>query len=147
MKYHHPISAERTHVPELEQWAINQKPKTSDWTDLKLYRYNNSDLYQWWGRHATGDTGQGGHTTYSVFFDPDGKPFIILPIAGHDEALGRDLDGGEAALAIGEHAFRAGVAWGLERAKQPGGDTNQALLDAERAWSDYEPPEDIKALS
>lgn len=52
---------------------------------------------------------------------------------------------GDAALAIGEHAFGAGwdaccKSYGL----MPGRESGQTKYDA---WSDYDPPEDIKALS
>lgn len=51
----------------------------------------------------------------------------------------------DAALAIGEHAFGAGwdaccVAYGLK----PGRESGQTKYEA---WSDYDPPEDIKALA
>lgn len=45
-----PDDAPRTHVPDLEQWAINQKPKTSDWRDLKLWIFDGTHLYQWFGK-------------------------------------------------------------------------------------------------
>lgn len=50
---------------------------------------------------------------------------------------------GDAALAIGEHAFRAGFMACYAAIGKPG--TVQS--DLERAWSDYDPPEDIKALT
>ncbi len=62
----HPRSANFTHVPELEQLAYNQMPKSSDWTELKLMRYENTNLYQWYGR-------QNG----SIFQDPCDGPFVI----------------------------------------------------------------------
>lgn len=48
---------------------------------------------------------------------------------------------GDAALAIGEHAFLAGYDRGYS-AGQNGADSKP-----HEAWSDYDPPEDIKALS
>jgi hypothetical protein len=50
----------------------------------------------------------------------------------------------DAALAIAEHAFRAGYEAGVEDALSGG---HGGGPDVERAWSTYEPPEDIKALS
>lgn len=52
-----------------------------------------------------------------------------------------DVSGGEAALAIGEHAFRAGYMAGQNDGMIASEATEQA------AWSAYEPPEHIKALS
>jgi len=61
-----PHTADRTHVPELERWAFNQRPKTNDWAETKLYRYDGTDLYQWFGRLIA-----------SVFWDAFGEPFVI----------------------------------------------------------------------
>jgi hypothetical protein len=60
---------------------------------------------------------------------------------------------GNVALAIGEHAFRAGFAAAAAFAE--GGlaidgevpMTNKATAALEAAWSAYDPPEDIKALT
>jgi hypothetical protein len=68
LKYQSPRSADRAHVPELESWAVNQRPKTSEWAETKLYRYAGTDLYQWFGRRV-GD----------VFLDPCDEPFLIEP--------------------------------------------------------------------
>jgi hypothetical protein len=62
----HPTTADRTHVPELEPRAYNQKPKTNDHLDAKLYRYGETDLYQWWSVGRT-----------SVFAEPVDEPFVI----------------------------------------------------------------------
>ena len=43
--------ANRTHVPELEQTCWNQMPKAG-WRELKLYRFDGTDLYQWFGRRG-----------------------------------------------------------------------------------------------
>ena len=40
----------RTHVPDLERAAYNQMPKDNGFTDLKLWRFDGTDLYQWRGR-------------------------------------------------------------------------------------------------
>ena len=53
----------------------------------------------------------------------------------------------DVAFAIGEHAFRAGFAAGWDSAmgaSQRGEEFEQRWED--RAWSEYDPPEDIKAL-
>ena len=59
---------------------------------------------------------------------------------------------GEAALAIGEAAFRAGFVAALEFARDEGwtrGGTPEGKAEqaAANAWDEYEPSEDIKALS
>jgi len=54
----------------------------------------------------------------------------------------------DAAIAIGEHAFRAGYTAAVEAARgyHPLILQNyETRMDA--AWSDYDPPEDIKALT
>lgn len=55
----------------------------------------------------------------------------------------------DAAIAIGEHAFRAGFAagdeWGNKDSYLRGNQTDGGAVND--AWSDYEPSEDIKALS
>ncbi len=65
--------AARTHVPELEQAAYNQMPKNS-WTELKLYRFDGTDLYQWFGREKMRDT-PGEH--YYVWQDSASEVFVI----------------------------------------------------------------------
>lgn len=64
-------SANRVHVPELEQWAENQRPKSSDHHDCRLFRYEGTNLYQWYSKL--------GH---SVFEDARYEPFVI---ERHDE--------------------------------------------------------------
>lgn len=59
-------SANRVHVPGWEPFAENQRPKTSDHLDARLYRYEDTDLCQWWSRRGT-----------SVFHDPFGEPFVL----------------------------------------------------------------------
>lgn len=54
----------------------------------------------------------------------------------------------DAALAIGEHAFRTGYKSAADRARafHPTRIEDDAA-HMEQAWSDYDPPEDIKALA
>lgn len=47
-----PETAPRTHVSDLEQAAYNPMPKTRDWHDLRLFRYDGTDLYQWFGKQG-----------------------------------------------------------------------------------------------
>lgn len=42
--------AERVHRPDLEQRAYNQMPKDKGWTELKLWQFGSTDLFQWRGR-------------------------------------------------------------------------------------------------
>jgi len=62
----HPVSALRTHVPDLERLAYNQKPKTRDWTYLRLLQYDETDLFQWFGKRNG-----------SCFEDQASEPFRI----------------------------------------------------------------------
>lgn len=66
MSLSEPRSLNRVHVPELEQHASNQRPKTRDHREPKLYRYEDSDIYQWFSKRG-----------FSVFEDPFGEPFAI----------------------------------------------------------------------
>lgn len=67
-------SADRRHVPELEGKAENQRPKTDAWFEVKLFRYEQTDLYQWWGREALVNR----HVRIgSVFWKPCDEPFVI----------------------------------------------------------------------
>jgi hypothetical protein len=61
-----PVSAFRTHVPDLERLADNQKPKTRDWTYLCLLQYDGTDLFQWFGKRNG-----------SCFEDQASEPFRI----------------------------------------------------------------------
>jgi hypothetical protein len=55
---------------------------------------------------------------------------------------------GDAALAIGEDAFRAGFQAALNWMKGPQPISQAtAALAVNAAWSDYDPPEGIKALT
>ena len=74
---------------------------------------------------------------------------ISMIVEGINEALAASspspAQGGEAALAISEHAFRAGHKAGWFDAKA--GRIYSQEEEEESAWSEYEPPEEIKALS
>lgn len=69
----YPATADRSWAPGLEKWANNQRPKTADHEDLKLYRYTGTRLYQWFSRVRP-----------SVFSEPFGEPLLIArrPAAG-----------------------------------------------------------------
>lgn len=45
-----PRDVNRVHAPEMEQAAYNQKPKTLEHDQSKLYRYENTQIFQWWSR-------------------------------------------------------------------------------------------------
>lgn len=62
---------------------------------------------------------------------------IVMAMAHEIEEL-RERQGGETALAVGEDAFRAGF-----RANTHGSYDPELCA---RAWSEYDPPEHIKAL-
>lgn len=50
-QYDHPSDCQRVRADDgLERWAYNQMPKTRDWSDLKLYRFYGTELYQWRGK-------------------------------------------------------------------------------------------------
>lgn len=51
----------------------------------------------------------------------------------------------DAALAIGEHAFRAGFEAGMQSAHAESYERETTTVD--EAWANYDPPEDIKVLS
>lgn len=70
-----PDFAARTHAPHMESWAYNQMPKAG-WSDLKLFQYDGTDLYQWFGKK-----------TGSVFEDAEGEPFTIKPAAPAPSSL------------------------------------------------------------
>lgn len=67
--FDHPRSANRVHVPDLERRAYNQMPK-SGYKELKLFRYESTDLYQWFGVPSR---------LGAVFQDPCDEPFVIEP--------------------------------------------------------------------
>ncbi len=70
--FEHPRSVKRTHVPEMEQWAENQRPKTPDYPQTKLYRYEDSDIYQWWSKRLISI-----RRDVSPFEEPFSEPFVI----------------------------------------------------------------------
>jgi hypothetical protein len=79
---------------------------------------------------------------------PKGESSIVASNVVADlesEATLNGLNDGDAALAIGEHAFRAGFAAGQDAGGDAAGGRQFQTVDA--AWSDYEPSEDVKALS
>lgn len=76
-----PTTAERVHVPELEPLAYNPMPK-GGWSDLRLFRYVGTDLYQWFGKQKG-----------SVFEDAGCDPFAML--AAVIDAEPAAPDGGE----------------------------------------------------
>lgn len=60
-------SPDMTHVPHLEQSAVNPMPKTSNWKDLRLLRFDGTDLYAWYGKdHSNG---------FTIFEDLASGPF------------------------------------------------------------------------
>lgn len=67
----------RTHVPDLEREAINQMPKVG-WRELKLYRYTNTDIYQWYGKKGINSDAK----DWTVFEDPCDGPFQMTPEEG-----------------------------------------------------------------
>ncbi len=83
----HPVSALRTHVPDLERLAYNQKPKTRDWTYLRLLQYDETDLFQWFGKRNG-----------SCFEDQASEPFRIparrTPAPEGEAMPGSAYDGG-----------------------------------------------------
>lgn len=58
-----------------------------------------------------------------------------------------DEQGGENALAIGEHAFKAGFEFALTECFNAASDRHNWPKLIGEGWSKYDPPEEIKALS
>lgn len=85
------------------------------------------------------------------------EPLKLNDSHGHEPPLCFDFgvpegpkvgDGtGDAAIAIGEHAFRAGFAKGHQFGLGTDLPCNEHSSGADRAWNDYDPPEYIKDLS
>src|SRR5690606_25520209 len=67
LKFEHPQTAARTHVPDMESFAWNQKPKVGV-LDARLYRYDGTDLYQWYARAVD-----------AASWDRAGEPVVIRP--------------------------------------------------------------------
>jgi hypothetical protein len=74
------------------------------------------------------------------------RPKLVAAFA--QPKLGDEHSGGEAAEAIAEHAFRAGFKQAVEDAgpHYPNADTVAAEWE-DMGWSNYDPPEHIKAMS
>jgi len=70
--YDNPDHAPRSHVPDMEQRAYNQMPKAG-WRDLQLFRYDGTDLYQWFGKKGVNSDAR----DWSVFEDTASDPFLI----------------------------------------------------------------------
>lgn len=49
---------DRTHRPDLERTAINQMPKDKGWTELKLWQFDGTTLFQWRGRQRMRGMGE-----------------------------------------------------------------------------------------
>ncbi len=64
---------DRTHVPQLERAAWNQMPK-SGVRDLRLFRYDGTDLYAWYGKNGVDSNAR----NFSVFDDALTEPFRII---------------------------------------------------------------------
>lgn len=92
----------------------------------------------------------GAGTLYELPHD-DGQFTVadLRALVDYAERSPRVGDGsGDAAIAIGEHAFRAGYKRAADRARAfypTRIESDEAHM--EQAWSEYDPPEDIKALS
>lgn len=64
---------DRTHAPEFEQAAWNQMPKTGA-RDLRLFRYDGTDLYAWYGKKGENSSA----SNWSAFEDALTEPFRII---------------------------------------------------------------------
>lgn len=67
-RYEHPDFAPMVHVPDMESFAYNQKPKAG-YKELRLMRYVGTDLYQWYGIKSD-----------SIFEEACDAPVQIKPI-------------------------------------------------------------------
>ena len=99
-------------------------------------------------RSLMSDLGISGHIVF-VRNGPNISSATVLeqlegPHVGDTEGDGA---GGEAALAIGEHAFRAGFAAAVEAWSKSTAPSSGWTDTVSGAWNAYDPPEDIKALS
>lgn len=68
-RYFNTFTPDRIHVPDLERSAYNQMPKHSGIRDLRLFQYEGTDLYQWFGKEKD-----------SVFEDPLSDLFEMVEI-------------------------------------------------------------------
>lgn len=77
-------------------------------------------------------------------------PDLVDMLSELKERRTKDRNRSDAAVAIGEDAFRsgfeAGLTFGLANTKPLVGGA-EMVAELDKAWSDYDPPEDIKALS
>ena len=71
---------DRTHVPELERTCWNQMPKAG-WRELKLYRFDGTDLYQWFGRKGINIEAR----DWSAFEDSATDVFRVVSYDEQDE--------------------------------------------------------------
>ena len=63
----------RTPVPELERAAYNQMPKVGV-RELRLMRYDDTDLYAWYGKDGIDTTAR----NWSIFEEAKTEPFRII---------------------------------------------------------------------
>lgn len=77
--------AVRVRVPEMERSAENQRPKTRDWRDLRLVRFDGTDLCQWRGKQKD-----------SIFEDQASEVFVLAAAPAVQPAQGSE-SGGEIA--------------------------------------------------
>lgn len=93
------------------------------------------------GQSEDFDSGGGARRTW--LYPHLGDEWHLVDFCDLPESGPKVGDGtGDAALAIGEHAFRAG----FEAAERAWRNANDAHAQ-NQAWDAYDPPEDIKALS
>jgi hypothetical protein len=79
---------------------------------------------------------------------PEGETSSAKALCEQLEGLHVGDGSGDAALAIAEHAFKAGYDLAAQRAVDYAPTVvRDWTAHREAAWSDYDPPEDIKALS
>lgn len=64
---------DRSHAPELERAAYNEMPKQGV-RDLRLFRYDGTDLYAWYGKNGIDSAAR----NWSVFEDAQTEPFRII---------------------------------------------------------------------
>lgn len=78
--------------------------------------------------------------------EADSKAEVNAKIAEEIEAALNECSKGEAAVTIGEHAFRHGY---RDAVRNHGSNVSgkDAALKEQEAWDEYDPPEDIKELT
>lgn len=81
---------------------------------------------------------------------PGGLVELFDELSGYGEyarvGVGENIST-DAALAIGEHAFRAGFEAAIAFVGTDGAEASDVVKELQRSWNEYDPPEDIKALS